>query len=200
MQDIGNKGARAEAGPTVTREQIDMAIENRETQDIRNYFVGYPQYRVVDVELRYQELLNSIYFLFCDTHTPPSCRLINLPPHLNTNVDIHIRPVSDKPGKYVYDYNLAYAMIQITAKEEGRCVRILINKRNSSTVMVSFLHECEFSEDGRSLESGEELFSYPAVLNLIATPSMCYVVQYFLNTGIIQDDGDDYPRASQFTH
>lgn len=164
--------------------KVEEAVKSVETQNINNYFVTDKSEKVLEIENTYYSIVESIYLLYTDTRIYPHCKLLNQPLESRVYVDFLIRPIEKENKINNIDYTMAYAMLQVVNEDKDRCLRYLVNKENPSTVLVIFFEDCIWdTENANSLLSATPVRSIPFVLNLIATPSVGYLLQEFLAFG-----------------
>lgn len=159
------------------------ALASRETQDIRNYFVDLSNMRVFDVHSHYRNKIDSLYYNYTDTCSYPFCKLLLENLSIRTYIDFYLEPVDEEPIINGIDFNKAFAMVQIRNYHKNNCVRILFNKKNKQTAQVFSMLNCQWKDEQKFILNSAEIVShFPAVLDMIATPAINFIIQEFLAT------------------
>ena len=165
-------------------------MSNKEILDARNYMVDESDTYGKEFEYNLKNLVNSVQHFFIGSEFEPYCCLVERNKPVPTYVDFCIQPLSNDKKLHNVDYNKAYAMMQVRAKDKNRLVRILLNKKDHSVSLISFFDNCIYNKDEDfALKSGNLVEVLPLVKNLIHSISAGVYMQNFLANGSIGMEG-----------
>ena len=172
------------------REELTSLLSSKDVLDARNYMMDRNDTYSEDFTQCLTSVVNSVQHFFVGGGFEPYCCLVERNTITPTYVDFYIKPISNDKKLHNVDYNKAYAMMQVRAKDKNRLVRILLNKKDHSVSMISFFDNCVYNEDEDfSLKSGILVEVLPLVKNLIHSLSAGLYMQNFLANGCTGMDG-----------
>lgn len=174
----------------MVREELTNLMSSRDVLDARNYMVDVTDSYGSDFEVNLKSIVNSVQHFFVGSEFEPYCCLVERNKVTPTYVDFSINPLVNDKKLHNVDYNKAYAMMQIRARDKNRLVRILLNKKDHSVSMISFFDNCVYNEDEDfALKSANLVEVLPLVKNLIHSISAGVYMQNFLANGSIGMEG-----------